>query len=544
MNEATPDLARIDHAFRDYDFSTAHSPAVEPRHYLSIEIEKTGRMVAGGDHAGAAGHVETLCTQLEYMGLRPRIRQPVAYADIRIQVGFFDCLVSLLPGTAAWPQPLAVSTLLGSWTNILPHSRLLLYVSARTALEKGQPAQALQYIQSALNLNNVCIGSQQFLEQLARDHPALFPEGHHLVDAREYLSDKFCTAPFNTLSSGYKGDTFVCGCPAWLPYPVGNLLKADTAETLWNSPEAQAIRASIHDGSFRYCSRTLCPLINGRTLPKKSEVKEPHLQACIRDKSTVLENYPGLVELNHDNSCNLACPSCRSELKMAKAGEFDAYAIATRKSIVPLLKKTRGHVYISGGGEPFASKHYRDILKQMNPGEFPHVRIILMTNGLLIDREMWRQFDHLNPMFSAVCVSIDAADAETYENVRRPGKWSRLLQGMEFLAELRARSAIRALRLNFVVQKANFRQIPDFIRLGESWGADSFWFQKMANYGSFPGSEFENQDISNPSHPDYAEFVRILRDPLLQSAKVDAHMFNGMLADVDFPRRPKHIKTK
>lgn len=537
MNEAPSDSARIDLAFRDYDFSTAHSPNVEPRHYLSVELEKTGRMVAGGDHAGAAGHLEVLCTQLEYMGLRPRARRLASYADILTQVGYFDCLVSLLPGTGAWPRSLAVSALLDSWTDILPHSRLLLYVSARTALEKEQPAQALQYIQSALNLNNVCTGCQQFLEQLAREHPEIFPEGHHLIDAREYLSNKFCTAPFRTLSSAYNGDTFVCGCPAWLPYPVGNLLKTDSAETLWNSPEAQAIRASIHDGSFRYCSRTLCPLINGRTLPKKSEITEAPLQSYIHNKSTVLENYPSVVELNHDNSCNLACPSCRPALKMAKAEEFDAYAIATRKSIIPLLKKTRGHVYISGGGEPFASKHYRDILKQLNPGEFPHVHIILMTNGLLIDREMWRHFGHLNPMFSGVCVSIDAANAETYENVRRPGKWSQLLRGIEFLAELRASSAIRALCLNFVVQRANFRQIPEFIRLGESWGADFFWFQKMANYGSFPGSEFEKQDVSNPLHPDYAEFVRILRDPLLQSEKVDAHMFNGMLPDVHFPAR-------
>ena len=282
-------------------------------------------------------------------------------------------------------------------------------------------------------------------------------------------------------------------------------------------------------------------MITARRLPKKSEVKDAAIVPYIQSRATALDISPALVELNYDNSCNLACPSCRSEVKMAKAEEIDQYAQATERAILPLLRQTRGFVYISGGGEPFASKHYRDLLRRLNPRELPHLRIMLMTNALVIDRKMWGEFAHLNPMFAPLCVSIDAANAETYEKVRRPGKWSRLMEAMDFLAELRATSAIRALRLNFVVQRENYRQIPDFIRLGESWGADSFWFQKMANYGSFSSAEFEAQDICNVRHPEHAEFLAVLGDPLLQEDKIDAHMFQGLLPHLSFPGRQEHI---
>ena len=83
-------------------------------------------------------------------------------------------------------------------------------------------------------------------------------------------ASRFCSAPFESLETAPGGEAYFC-CPAWLPIPIGNL-SADGAEDVWNSPIAQEIRASILDGSYRYCSRVHCPKLSGNALPHRSEV--------------------------------------------------------------------------------------------------------------------------------------------------------------------------------------------------------------------------------------------------------------------------------
>src|SRR5260370_25652089 len=60
------------------------------------------------------------------------------------------------------------------------------------------------------------------------------------------------------------GNVYVC-CPAWLPLVMGNA-REQPAEKIWNSMAAQEVRKSIHDGSYRYCSKVHCNWISGRSL--------------------------------------------------------------------------------------------------------------------------------------------------------------------------------------------------------------------------------------------------------------------------------------
>ena len=78
----------------------------------------------------------------------------------------------------------------------------------------------------------------------------------------------FCSKPFKwfEVSRGQReGDVFAC-CPSWLDTPMGNLDDSSVAE-VWNSTAAVAIRESILDGSFRFCSRERCPSLNTVTEP-------------------------------------------------------------------------------------------------------------------------------------------------------------------------------------------------------------------------------------------------------------------------------------
>ncbi len=333
------------------------------------------------------------------------------------------------------------------------------------------------------------------------------------------LSDKFCHMPFTHLATGFKGDAFACCCPAWVPYPTGNVLEAESADAVWNSDGAAEIRRSILDGDFRYCSRTLCSYIAGQKLPRKEDITDPTLRGYIDRRSVVLDDVPQMVQLNHDPTCNLACPSCRTEIIAANAEEQDLYAKAAERVILPLLKRVNGQSYISGGGEAFASKHYRSIL-------------YLITNGLLLTPQRWSEFPHLPEMIDILSVSIDAARPDTFERLRRPGKWPALMTNLEFMAGLRRAGKIRHFQINFVVQEENYREILEFAELGARLDVDEIWFQRLTNYGAYDEATFAKADVTSPEHPLHGELLEILRSPVLKHRRMNLEMLIPLLPEV------------
>jgi wyosine [tRNA(Phe)-imidazoG37] synthetase (radical SAM superfamily) len=413
-----------------------------------------------------------------------------------------------------------------------PHSRPALLAHAELLIEREHPQEAIGLIERALRIQAVCPTAQQLL---SRAYAAQRENGERSGDrdGTNYdLSDKFCPMPFTHLATGYKGNAFACCCPAWVPFPVGNVLDARSADAVWNSPAAAEIRRSVHDGDFSYCSRTLCSYIAAQKLPSKADITDPLLRRYIDDRAVVLQEVPQMVQLNHDPTCNLACPSCRTEVVAAKAAEQKAYAEAARRVILPLLRKVHGQTYISGGGEAFSSKHYRSILTALNRAEYPGLHVYLITNGQLTTAARWRQFPDLPEMIDIVSVSIDAARAGTYERLRRPGKWPILMNNLELMADMRRSGSIRRFEINFVVQEQNYREIPEFVALGTRLGVDSIWFQRLTNYGAYSESAFARADVTSPSHPKHAELLDILRSPIMKNPVVYMDMLLPLLPEV------------
>jgi wyosine [tRNA(Phe)-imidazoG37] synthetase (radical SAM superfamily) len=393
----------------------------------------------------------------------------------------------------------------------------VLLAHAELLLERARPGEAEPLIRRALRINAVCQTAQRLLARA--------------VGSDYDLSDKFCPMPFTHLSTSYKADAFACTCSAWLPYPIGNVVDAPSAEDVWNSEAAQEIRRSIHDGDFSYCSRTLCSFIAARTLPTKAEVEDPVLRGYIEERTTLVDERPDMVQLNHDPSCNLACPSCRTSVMTAGPKEQRVYVDAAERVILPLLRGMEGQTYISGGGEAFASAHYKKILRSLNRREFPGLSVYLISNGQLLNEKRWAEFPDLPEMIGVLSISVDAARAETYEQLRRPGKWPVLMQNLELVSRMRAEGKIRFLQINFVVQAANFREIPDFVALGTRLGVDQIWLQRLTNYGSYAEAVFEEADITSPLHRNHEELLAILR-PLVGNPVVDIDMLLPLLPEV------------
>src|SRR5262249_12815082 len=159
-----------------------------------------------------------------------------------------------------------------------------------------------------------------------------------------------------------------------------------------------------------------------------------------------------------DYSCNLACPSCRTKKIVAKPEKRAQLLQTANEAILPLLKNA-GSVNITGSGDPFASHYFRYLLKKTADPEYTHLRVHLQTNGVLLDEKAWTDL-RLEGRVDYILISLDASSESTYRIVRKGGDFQRLLQNLRFVAALRHENRIKHLRLDFVVQSRNFRDIP------------------------------------------------------------------------------------
>lgn len=473
----------------------------------------------------ACARIDILDVWHEDLGLR-------SYDDVSLQKKAMRAIVEHLAAESAQSMAMDAHEIITLVLDDFPDNRPALLIHAEMLLESERVDEAIDVVRRALRIDSVCITAQQLLHRayrMKRDAGSTDPE----LSVLDYdLRDKFCHLPFTHLSTGFRGETFPCLCPAWVPYSIGNVLKAESADEIWNSDTALEIRRSILDGDYSYCSRTLCSFIAAQKLPAKSDITDPILRRYIDTHTTRIEELPEFVELNHDPTCNLSCPSCRTDMIVSKAEEQDAYAHATEKVILPLLKNVRGHAYITGGGEAFASQHFRSILKALNRAEYPGLGIILITNGTMLTRSRWNDYPDLPEMISLLYVSLDAARAETFEKLRRPAKWSVVMKNLEHMAAMRRSGQLRSLGINFVVQKDNFREMLEFIELGERLGVDYYWFQRLASYGSFDQATFADLDVASPLHPDHTELLEILRHPAMQRKEMLKVMLLPLLPEV------------
>jgi MoaA/NifB/PqqE/SkfB family radical SAM enzyme len=376
---------------------------------------------------------------------------------------------------------------------------------------------------------------------------------HGLTDLR----GRFCPRPFEVLVSGQStrwnettnlteqvmGAAYVCDCAAWLPFVAGNVVEADSPDAVWNSEAAQEIRRSIHDGDYSYCSRTLCPAIVNDALPRSDQVTTPRLRRIVERRETVLEDGPLLVALGHDSSCNLACPSCRVGILMADTPQNERLDRARDRVILPFLRDRQVGLHLTSWGDPFASRHYRSILQALRAPEFEGVKLYLLTNGLGLTPQVWSGMPHLAGKIVELRVSVDAATKETYEDVRRPGRWEVIRENLRVIGELSKAGTFRRNRtagggqavtsdfyldaaepvsfvLAFVVQSANFREMPAFVQLAEEVAADVVVFQKYYSFGHESAAAFSAKDVASPAHPEHQQLQAILHDPMLQSPRV------------------------
>ena len=328
------------------------------------------------------------------------------------------------------------------------------------------------------------------------------------------LTKLFCSKPFKwfeiTQVNGV-GQVYLC-CPSWLNVPIGNLQK-NSVQEIWNGTKAQEIRRSILDGSFKYCSRSQCALLQTITgsVQYKEHIEDEELKSIIEQGLTVLPFGPRQLNCGYDRSCNLSCPSCRSSviIETERKGQILRIEKKVRKQALADAR----YLYITGSGDPFGSPYFRKWLQNMKRNEMPKLdEIHLHTNAMLWNRKSWSAMsDDVRQSVKSAEISIDAASEKTYSINRCGGNFGVLISNLEFIASLRKNGPLKHVTISMVVQENNFHEMPEFIKLGNGFGFDTIYFSQLVNWGTFSQDEFLGRAIHTPSHPRHSEFLSLLK---------------------------------
>lgn len=186
---------------------------------------------------------------------------------------------------------------------------------------------------------------------------------------------------------------------------------------------------------------------------------------------------------------------------------FDAGLVEQlRQRVVTELLPVAETLVLAGHGDPFAAPSYRDILKCLDLSTAPRLQAVhLHTNGQLWTRQAWAELPNLHHLVRSAEISVDAASAETYAQIRRGGGFEKLLENLEFLAGL----GIEVL-LSCVVQAGNLHELEAFCDLAERFGFASY-FSKLVNWGTFSRGDYTARAVHLAAHPRHPELLERLR---------------------------------
>lgn len=334
------------------------------------------------------------------------------------------------------------------------------------------------------------------------------------------LKDLYCLDPFMTANIDVDGNVRLCSCSTWLPTIVGNI-RDSTIEEILSSDLVRDIRQSIRDGTYDYCDATKCGTINNNRLFKAEDIAKDDAAPGLRSTydrvfdPDVIET-PRQITLAGDLICNLSCPSCRThvitESDEVKIGRHQLIG-AINKNLFSGNDSRWVTIYLSLGGEVFASPLMLDFLENFPVDRYPQAEFKFQTNGLLI-KKRWHKIEHLKKNIFNITITADSQDPTTYEKLRRGGRYTTLIENLEFVAQAKKELGFEFV-LRMVLQEDNATEINEFFDFAMKYGADIVEYQFLQNMGTFTDTEYHQLNIMRSTHRLHDQVIgdlRALRD--------------------------------
>jgi MoaA/NifB/PqqE/SkfB family radical SAM enzyme len=161
-----------------------------------------------------------------------------------------------------------------------------------------------------------------------------------------------------------------------------------------------------------------------------------------------------LATLYLTERCNSRCVTC----DYWRHGRADM-TLASVVRLLPSFERLQTHVVLLSGGEPLLNREWEAIAELLRANG---LEIWLLTSGLSLLKHARR----VSQLFHAITVSLDGTNRETYSAIRGLDAFDNVCAGIRAAADTGVPVSLRV-----TVQRANYRQLPEFVDLARQAGA-------------------------------------------------------------------------
>lgn len=174
---------------------------------------------------------------------------------------------------------------------------------------------------------------------------------------------------------------------------------------------------------------------------------------------------PIYVDWAITNRCNLRCTHC---VGMNERELSHSEILKVAQDIIELSPRW----VILEGGETLLCDDIHEVGRMMKK---EGIDVFVITNGNAFTQELLRKLASFSPK---ILFSIDGADAATYENIKRGGKFDVAIEWMERCANIGLFYGITA-----VLSKINLNQTKELIKLTQKLGGKEIIFIPLKPFG-------------------------------------------------------------
>ena len=187
---------------------------------------------------------------------------------------------------------------------------------------------------------------------------------------------------------------------------------------------------------------------------------------------------PFSISIEPTTACNLGCPECPSGLKSFSRPtgsiKFDFFKDLIDKSYRDLM-----YLSFYFQGEPFLNKGFLDMVKYASSKK---IYTATSTNAHFLDDDTARRT--VLSGLDRLIISIDGTTQETYEQYRKGGELSKVIEGAKNMVKWRKelKSKTPYLVFQFLVVRPNEHQLEEVKAMASSIGMDGVWFKTAQIY--------------------------------------------------------------
>ncbi|MEW5735695.1 MAG: radical SAM protein [Thermodesulfobacteriota bacterium] len=281
---------------------------------------------------------------------------------------------------------------------------------------------------------------------LIRDYNASRPCGSQPV---------LCRAPFRSVYFTRSGEALACCLNR--SHVLGRW-PGQSIRDIWFGKQAGLLRERIRKNDLSLGCANCLGHLRARNFDAVKAMMYDHIPA---NKN----RFPGVMELELSNRCNLSCIMCRGEFSSAiRSGRegrpphkspYDGRFVAELAEFVPHLSEIKFY-----GGEPFLVGRYHEIwemILETNPG----LDISVQTNATVWDERVKRVLESGRFHITA---SLEAVEKESYERIRAGARFEQVMENIHAFARY-ARRKGTFFGISACVMRQNWDKIPGVLAL-------------------------------------------------------------------------------